>query len=194
MEQVKCYLRIINFLFRPPMKPKLTLLLLIPLLAMSFLIKNDPQTTGINLNTLDQQLIGEWEYKISFSDSSYFTVPFNRILPVQNLRFEHCRDSSELERFPKIVIAMRKHNSLENISCKAYNENNEVIDTYYPVVLFGNDSLVKQIDISQYGHTLKSEYTIYTLTSDSLIIGDGKLFETPSGKMVNVKHVYIRQH
>lgn len=174
------------------MKP--LLVLLIPLLAMSFLIKNDPQTAEINLNTLDQQLIGEWAYKISFSDSSYFTVPFNRILPVQKLRFEHCHDSSELQRFPKIVIAMRKHNSLENISCKAYNENNEVIDTYYPVVLFGSDSLVNQIDISQYGHILKSEYRIYTLTSDSLIIGDGKLFESPSGKMMNVKHIYIRQH
>lgn len=143
---------------------------------------------------LGSDILGKWEYAYSLNKQDTFQAPFNKICPVSAMQFSHCIDSIDMIGFPKIVLNMRKNDPLENISCITYDTMGKKIDTYFPVVIFDNYTYTSGIPIAQYGYIHKSEYTIYSIANDTMIIGDGLVYYDKTNQQFTAKHVYTRSN
>lgn len=135
-----------------------------------------------------KEILGVWEYKYSTIDDTTFQVEFDKLCPVQIMKFEICNDENELKKFPEYVKKFRRNNMFQNISCETYN-NNHLIDRYYPVSNLKDN----EVGVVNYGNRYKHFYTISTLKKDTLIIYNGKYYYLNNNSCSGVKHIYIRK-
>ena len=138
---------------------------------------------------LKSSLYGEWFYKGSLIKTAYKKVETDTNLPVERIVFKPCDDKVELKNVPS-VKKLRQNNVLKNLMCVTYNDQQQ-IDTYFPVMDALN-ARNNDVHIYNHGRKYKSEYYIYKLSKDTLIVYDDKTITVKKVSYTSVKHLYTR--
>lgn len=139
---------------------------------------------------LKKSLYGEWYYKGSLIKKAYTEIEADIQLPVERILFKTCDDKTELKDMPAVLKKLRQNNLLQNLMCIMYN-NQQKTDTYFPVVDALNTKN-NDVHIYNYGRKYKSEYYIYKLSKDTLIIYNDKTVNVNNISYTAVKHLYTR--
>jgi hypothetical protein len=134
------------------------------------------------------ELLGKWNYVKSNNKDTSLILPTNKYLPINSFIIEPCNDSIELKSMnSKFVIESRKSNILKNIRVIFMDQNNSVIDTFYPILTQDTN-----IRIDNYGRKIKTRFTIYDIDSISMIISDGRVYDLPSKSIRELQHLYLK--
>ena len=136
------------------------------------------------------KFLGEWNYLYSLSNQGKVQISKNKFCPVLRISFEYCEVSEQSIKLPEQVINMRYENFFENICTKTYDYQKNLIDNYYPVAKFINDSML--IGVTNYGIKYKHEYFIEEIYADTLIIYDNRVHFDNGEELKKVRHFYRR--
>lgn len=136
-----------------------------------------------------QDIIGTWKYQYSEIDGQQKQITFNKHCPAYKMVFAKCNDAVALDSMPDYIIKMRENNILQNIKCITYDDEDSIIDTYYPVA----SEKGKDLGIANFGLKYKSYYTIDYLSTDTLVVNDGKMYNFDDKEYSRVRHFYLKE-
>ncbi len=152
--------------------------------------KSPNKTSDLTELNVRERIWGRWIY----SHSEHKGIRLNDFIPYngfeQKLIVADCVDSIDMKINSDIVKKMRKGNVLENVEVKAMDRNSNLIDTYYPVGRFLENS---NFSLLRYGNRLKDVIYVKMLSADTLKISNEKIeYEAEGDMLPEVEHVYVK--
>lgn len=134
---------------------------------------------------------GEWEYKESTDGRLQQSVINSEFPPVFKFVFEDYVDTIGLKIQNDVVKELRRDNVFKDIINKSYTKDGELIDLYFPVGRYINDSTT--ISVINYGIKRKEEFFIKEIGNDTLILMSNRIYNF-GGKMTSeIEHIYLKK-
>lgn len=146
---------------------------------------------NFHLRDVCKLIKGEWEYKESTDGRIQQSVINSEFPPVYKFVFEDYIDTIGLEIQSDLVKKFRRDNVFEDIVSKSYTKDGVLIDLYFPVGRYINDSTT--ISVINYGIKRKEEFFIKEIGNDTLILTSNRIYNF-RGKMTSeLEHVYLKR-